>query len=252
MIGASPMVHPSEGRLARLRRLNKNRDGLAATEFAFVAPIFLLMMMGIFDQGFAMYIQSALQGAVQEGARQASLENTEFTDIAARVNTQVRNVVPSGDPNTEITFTLDPTVYQSYNELQMGEHFVDRERAPFTQNGTYDGDEAFTDSNGNDVWDPGEPFTDKNRGVKNGTRDADECFVDQDGDTVWDSDIGITGRGSGQDVVSIRASLTYKRIFPFWKMIGQPQDQVLTANTFLRNQPFSAQSQRVGVTVCPT
>lgn len=242
----------SEGRLARLRRLRRNERGLAATEFAFVAPIFLLMLMGIFDQGFAMYIQAALQGAVQEGARQASLENTQFSDIAARVNTQVRNVVPSGDPNTEITFTLDPTVYQSYNELQMGEHFVDAERAPFTRNNAYDGDEAFTDSNGNDIWDPGEPYTDKNRGVKNGVRDADECFTDQNGNGVWDNDIGIAGRGSGQDVVSIRASLTYKRIFPFWKMIGQPQNQLLTANTFLRNQPFSAQSQRTGVTICPT
>ncbi len=240
-----------KGRLARLRRLRCDERGIAVTEFAFVAPIFMLILMGVFDQGFAMYIQSALQGAVQEGARQASLENTQFSDITARVNQQVRNVVPSGDPNTEITFTLDPTVYQSYNELQMGEHFVDRERAPFTQNGTYDGDEGFTDSNGNDIWDPGEPFTDKNRGVKNGTRDADECFTDQNGNNSWDSNIGVSGRGSGQDVVSIKASLTYKRIFPFWKMIGQPQNQVLTASTFLRNQPFSAQSQRVGVTICP-
>ena len=54
-----------------------------------------------------------------------------------------------------------------------------------------------------------------------------------------------------QDVVSIRASLTYKRIFPFWNMIGQPQNQVLTATTFLRNQPFSAQATRVGVRICP-
>lgn len=252
MSAARCLGRPGEGRLARLRRLRKDRDGLAATEFGFVAPIFLLLLMGIFDQGFAMYIQAALQGAVQEGARQASLENTQWGDITARVNTQVRNVVPTGDPNTEITFTLDPTVYQSYNELQMGEHFTDKERAPFTQNGTYDGDEAFTDSNGNEIWDPGESFSDKNRGVKNGTRDSDECFVDQDGDKVWDSNVGVSGRGSGQDVVSIKASLTYKRIFPFWNMVGQPQNQVLTASTFLRNQPFSAQSQRTGVTICPT
>lgn len=245
--------HPrTEGRLARLRRLRRDERGIAITEFAFVAPIFMLILMGIFDQGFAMYTQSALQGAVQEGARQASLENTQWNDIAARVNKQVRNVIPTGDPNTEISFTLDSTVYQSYNELQMGEHFVDKERAPFTKNNTYDGDEGFTDSNGNDIWDPGEPYTDKNRGVKNGTRDADECFTDQNGNRTWDSNVGISGRGSGQDVVSIKASLVYKRIFPFWKMIGQPQEQVLSASTFLRNQPFSAQSQRAGVTVCPT
>ena len=208
-----------ESRLARLRGLRRDKDGLAVTEFAFVAPIFLLMLMGIFDQGFAMYIQSALQGAVQDGARQASLENTLFADIEARVNQQVRNVVPTSDPSTEITFTLDPTYYQNYNEIGMPEDFEDKFRgSPSVQNGVYD---------------------------------ADECFVDRNGNRQWDQDVGLAGRGGAQDVVSIKASLTYKRIFPVWNMIGQPQTQVLTATTFLRNQPFSAQATRVGVRICP-
>ena len=207
------------GRLARLRGLRRDERGLAITEFGFVAPIFLLMLMGIFDQGFAMYIQAALQGATQEGARQASLENTLWADIETKVNRQVRNVVPSSDPSTEITFTLDPTYYQNYNEIGMPEDFEDRFR--------------------------GSPS------VKNGIYDADECFVDRNGNRQWDQDVGLAGRGGAQDVVSIKASLSYKRIFPFWKMIGQPQTQVLSATTFLRNQPFSAQATRVGVRICP-
>lgn len=248
------MTHPQmnrlrpEGRLARLRRLRRNRDGLAVTEFGFVAPIFLLVLMGVFDQGFAMYIQSTLQGAVQDGARRASLENTQWSDIEASVNRQIRNVVPSGDPSTEISFTLASAVNQNYNELEIGEYFVDEERAPFVRNYQYDGDEAFTDSNGNGIWDPGEPYTDRSRGVKDGVRQADECFWDQNNNNTHDDNIGAAGqRGMGQDVVSITATLTYKRIFPFWKMIGQPQNQVLTASTFLRNQPFSVQTLNVGV-----
>lgn len=202
-----------EGRLAGFRRLRHRQDGLAATEFAFVAPVFLLMLMGIFDQGFAMYIQASLQGATQEGARQASLENRLYSEIEAKVNEQVRNVVPSSDPSTEITFTLDPTYYQNYNEIEMPEDFED--------------------ANGN------------------GQYDHPECYVNRNGNSTWDRDVGLTGPGGAQDVVSIKASLTYKRIFPFWKMIGQPQQQVLTATTFLRNQPFSAQTPRVGVRVCP-
>ncbi|HEU4820842.1 MAG TPA: TadE family protein [Qipengyuania sp.] len=220
MTHCEPNRPARESRLARLRRLRRDKDGIAVTEFAFVAPIFLLMLMGIFDQGFAMYIQSALQGAVQDGARQASLENTLFADIEAKVNQQVRNVVPTSDPSTEITFTLDPTYYQNYNEIGMPEDFEDKFR--------------------------GSPA------VKNGTYDADECFVDRNGNRQWDQDVGLAGRGGAQDVVSIKASLSYKRIFPFWKMIGQPQTQVLTATTFLRNQPFSAQATRVGVRICPT
>lgn len=209
---ANPQHPLREGRLSQLRC---DKDGLAMTEFAFVAPVFLLMLMGIFDQGFAMYIQAALQGATQEGARQATLENRLYTDIEAKVSQQVRNVVPSSDPSTEITFTLDPTYYQSYSEISVPEDFEDKFR--------------------------GSPS------VKNGIYDADECFVDRNGNNQWDEDVGLTGPGGAQDVVSIKASLTYKRIFPFWKMIGQPQQQVLTATTFLRNQPFSAQATRVGV-----
>lgn len=206
-------------RQTRMRSLVRDRRGIAVTEFGFIAPIFLLLMMGIFDTGFAMYIQAALQGATQEGARQASLENTLWTDIEARVNRRVRAVVPSSDPSTEITFTLDPTYYQNYNEIGIPEDFTDKER--------------------------GTPPT------KNAVYDPDECFVDRNGNRQWDRDVGLAGRGGAQDVVSIRASLTYKRIFPFWKMIGQPQNQVLTATTFLRNQPFSAQAPRVGVRICP-
>ncbi len=202
----------------RLRRLRRDKNGIAATEFAFVAPIFMLMLMGIFDQGFAMYIQAALHGATQEGARQASLENTLFSDIEAKVNQQVRNVVPTSDPNTEITFTLDPTYYQNYNEIELPEDFEDKERA----------------------------------GVKDGIYQVDEWYVDRNGSNSWEDDVGLAGRGGAQDVVSIKASLTYRRIFPFWRMIGQPQDQVLSATTFLRNQPFSAQATRVGVRKCKT
>lgn len=219
MTGNAAILRPAgEGRLARLRHLRRDRNGLAITEFGFVAPIFLLMLMGIFDQGFAMYIQAVLQGATQEGARQASLENTLWTDIEARVNSQIRTVVPSSDPETEITFDIDPTYYQNYNEIGMPEDFEDKERA----------------------------------GVRDGIYQVDEWYVDRNGSNSWENDVGIAGRGGAQDVVSIRASLTYKRIFPFWNMIGQPQNQVLTATTFLRNQPFSAQATRVGVRKCKT
>lgn len=205
--------HRNDGRLARLRQLRHNRDGIAITEFGFVAPIFCLLLMGIFDQGYALYIQSALQGATQEAARKASLENTLWDDIKADVNRKVRNVVPTSDPNTQISFDFDQTYYQNYNDIELPEDF--------------------SDSNNNGQYDP------------------NECFVDRNANNRWDEDVGIEGRGGAQDVVSISTSLTYRRVFPFWRMIGQPQDQTLTATTFLRNQPFSAQTARVGVRICP-
>lgn len=272
--------------LRRLKGLPENRDGIAITEFAFVAPVFMMMLMGIFDIGYSMYIQSALQGAVQEGARRASLENTLWTDIENRVNAQVRQVIPSGDPTTVISFTLDRTAYGEYSDVAVPEIFEDKQRGG-TMNGTYDPPEPYTDSNGNGRWDTGEPFTDTNGngrweagepfndsngngtrqswepftdtvrgGTWNNTYDADEWFVDRNGNRRWDNDVGTSlsgnNKGGAQDVVSIQANITYKRIFPLWKFVGQPQEQRLTASTFLRNQPFSARTQRVGVRMCAT
>lgn len=267
--------------LRRLKGLPENRDGIAITEFAFVAPVFMMMLMGIFDIGYSMYIQSALQGAVQEGARRASLENTLWTDIENRVNAQVKQVIPSSDPNTVISFTLDRTAYGEYSDVKVPEIFEDIERGA-TMNGRYDPAESYTDTNGNGRYDEGEPFADSNGngrwedkepfsdsngngvwdsperftdtlrgGVLNKTHDPDEYFIDRNGNSCWNDDVGssITGnnKGGAQDVVAIKATIEYKRIFPLWKFVGQPQNQVLVAQTFLRNQPFSARTQRVGV-----
>lgn len=204
---------------ARIALLARDESGISVTEFGFIAPMFMLILMGIFDQGFAMYAQTALNGAVQDGARQASLENTLWTDIENRVNEQVRQVIPSTDPSTQIQFSLNPSFYQNYDEIERPEVFEDQLR--------------------------GSPQ------VRNGTYDPDECFVDRNGNSRWDRNVGLSGRGGAQDVVSIEASVTYVRIFPFWKMIGQPQTITLKANTFLRNQPFSGQATRVGERICP-
>lgn len=196
-----------------LSALRRDEDGIAVTEFGLVAPMFCLLLMGIFDFGYTLYIQAALQGAVQEGARQASLENTQWVDIEAKVNQRVRMVVPSSDPSTIISFTLDPKYYQNYTDIALPEDF--------------------TDTNSNSVY------------------DANECFIDRNGNKQWDADVGIEGRGGAQDVVSIEASITYNRVFPFWSLIGKPQAITLGASTFLRNQPFSAQVTRVGTKICP-
>lgn len=91
--------------------------------------------------------------------------------------------------------------------------------------------ENFTDSNGNGVRNPG------------------ECFQDANNNGTWDADRGETGQGGANDVVLYRASLTYDRIFPMWKMLGQPQRQVIVVSTVLRNQPYSNQTNST-VVVC--
>lgn len=209
MIGARPL----RSWLIQDRPVAKDTDGVALVEFGFLAPIFVMLLLAIFDVGFGMYAQTVLRGAVEEGARTASLENTRWEDIKNRVNDQVRTVIPASDPDTDISFELDPLFYGNYNDITMPEDF--------------------TDSNGNSQWDPA------------------ECYVDRNNNQSYDTDVGLQGRGGAQDVVSIKAEVEFKRAFPLWNMIGQPQTLKLTARTYLRNQPFSAQASRVGVKICP-
>lgn len=65
------------GVLSRLRRLARCRKGATAVEFALVAPIFLIMMLGIFEVGRAMWIKAVMQFGLEEATRYA-LVNTSI------------------------------------------------------------------------------------------------------------------------------------------------------------------------------
>ena len=61
-------------RHALIRRLRRNKRGVALVEFALTAPVFLLLLMGIFDYCWQMYAQQVLQGAVSKAGRDSTLE----------------------------------------------------------------------------------------------------------------------------------------------------------------------------------
>lgn len=191
----------------------RDQRGISAVEFALVGPMFISVLMATFDLGFGVYTKAVLQGAIEEASRKASLENDQWATIEIKVKDQILAVIPSSDPSTDISFNLDRKAYEDYDDLILPEDF--------------------TDTN------------------SNGTRDSTECYVDRNNNRQYDTNVGIAGRGGAQDVVSIKASVTFKRSFPLWSLIGQSQNQLIEATTFLRNQPFGAQAARVGVRICP-
>lgn len=191
----------------------RDERGISVVEFALVGPMFISVLMATFDLGFGVYTKAVLQGSVEDAARQASLENTQWTAIRDKVKQQIIAVIPAADANTDITFTLDPQYYEDYDDITIPEDF--------------------TDTNGNGRW------------------DSTECFVDRNNNRTYDTNVGLAGRGGAQDVVSIKASVTYKRVFPLWSLVGQANTQTIEAATYLRNQPFSAQAARTGVRICP-
>ena len=73
--------------IGRLRstntRLWHSRRAATAVEFALVAPVFLMMTIGILEMGRAMFIKSAIQFTVEETARYAAVNKpTDLADVA--------------------------------------------------------------------------------------------------------------------------------------------------------------------------
>ncbi len=127
-----------------LRRLRRHQRGIAVVEFALTAPVFLLLLMGIFDYSWQMYANQVLQGAVSKAARDATLEGNAADQSAldAVVRERVRNVFRDAN----VTFVRK--AYNSYDEVGDPEAFTDE-----NGNGAYDSGECFEDVNGNGSWD---------------------------------------------------------------------------------------------------
>jgi hypothetical protein len=123
-------------------RLGADKRGVALTEFALVAPVFMVVLMGVFDIGYAMYAKSLLQGSVEAAGRVASLENTTTAQIDQRVRDTVESLNRTGD------LSFDRSYYQNYLDISVPEDFTDA-----NGNTVRDAGECFIDRNGNSAWD---------------------------------------------------------------------------------------------------
>jgi Flp pilus assembly protein TadG len=122
---------------AAARRLARARDGSTIVEFAIVSPVFLILLLGVFDIGQMAYGKAVLNGAVEKAARSGSLETADTT----AADTLVTNTIKPVLPNATVT-----TSRKSYYD------FADVSRK-----------EKWTDTNGNGTCDNGENYVDENR-----------------------------------------------------------------------------------------
>src|SRR3954463_7205231 len=134
-------------RAVSLRRPGLTRDerGVTVVEFAIVAPVMLLMLMGFFDLAHTEYPRSVLQGAMQMAARNSTLESglTSQSSIDTYVTNQVTSVVGAG-----ATFTPTRLSYSDFSQVGIAERYNDT-----NGNGKWDVGECFEDVNGNGQWD---------------------------------------------------------------------------------------------------
>ncbi len=141
-----------------LQRLVQDERGATLLEFAFVAPVLCLLLMGLFDIGFQIYAQTTLQGAMQEAARKSSLEPTVTTtaQLDADVTDAVNDVIPG------VTMAFSRKNYSTFDDIRKPEDYTDN-----NGNGVCDDNEPFEDLNGNMTWD-----ADRGQDGLGGARDA--------------------------------------------------------------------------------
>ncbi|WP_242150260.1 TadE/TadG family type IV pilus assembly protein [Sphingomonas sp. BAUL-RG-20F-R05-02] len=200
------------------QRLADDRRGSTALEFGLIAPVMLLMMMGLGDLLYQAYSQAVLNGAIQKAARDSSVEggasNTDAIDakvvklMVPLIKNLANNCAPTG---TTASWCSTRKTYDSFSEV-----------AP----------EPFTDTNGNGVRDPG------------------ECYTDENGNGSWDADPGLNGQGGASAVTLYTMSITYPRVFPVAGLLKLPTMQTITASTLIKNQPYAAQTVSANVTIC--
>jgi Flp pilus assembly protein TadG len=105
-IQANPRAISSipRGRAGRARRAI--RYGIAATEFAIVAPLFLLLVIGILELGRALMVQQVLVNASRVGAREAVTLGATTGSIQATVEDYTASVAV---PGVTVSVTPSPT-----------------------------------------------------------------------------------------------------------------------------------------------
>ena len=203
-----------------ISRLLRDRRGVTVIEFAIVAPVMLLMIMGFIELTYQTYVQSVLSGAVRKAGRDAAIEldQTHYSTMAAKWN------------------VIDTNVLSFVNSVAARATIVSSSHVSYSGFSNVKVPEPFSDNNNNGVYDP-----------------TTDCFTDINGNGTWDTDQGSTNsQGGASDVTYYTLRIQYPRLFPIPGWFGWSSIAQLKASTVMKNQPFTTQSAATPKTCCPS
>lgn len=129
---------------ALAKRLGRDEGGATIVEFALITPALMVLMMGLFDLSYNMYTNGMLHGAIQQAARNSTIEGAAGSQLVidAMVEKAVKAVAPQS------TIVASRRAYTSFADVNRPEDYVDD-----NDNSTCDDGEAYEDANGNGKWD---------------------------------------------------------------------------------------------------
>ena len=144
--------------ISRLTSLRRDERGVTIVEFALIAPVLMLMLMGLLDLAYNMYTTEMLQGAIQKAARDSTIEGSSGKE--AQLDAIVTKAVQAVAPGAALNF--DRRSYSSFTDAGRPEDYTDVDN-----DGTCNNGEPFEDVNGNGTWD-----RDRGQAGFGGARDA--------------------------------------------------------------------------------
>jgi len=95
-----------------MRQRLRHERGASAVEFAFIAPLLILLVLGIVEFSRAFQVQGTLAAAAREGVRSMALQNNQTTaramaeSVASSLNPRVTDAQISFSPaSCPLTYT---------------------------------------------------------------------------------------------------------------------------------------------------
>lgn len=183
--------------LARFRRA---KEGVTAIEFAFIAPVLLLMVMGAVEVSLIMLAQNIMENATFNASRlgktgYVGTDKTQMETILEALNDTAGSLLDTSQ------ITITSVAYPQFGDIGQSE--------------------PFTDVNGNGIRDPGENYTDSN------------------GNGVYDEDMGATGPGAAGEIVVYTVSYPWPMFTPIVSNFFSSDGIVnISARSVVKNEPY--------------
>ncbi len=192
--------------MSRLRLILSDARGAVLMEFGLLIVPLCVVLMGVIDMGFGMYLRSTMQGAVNDVSRMAVVQDPNFSGtgtveqrISAAIKARLAGLADVGTWDVDV---------ESFNEFS-------RVGAP---------EKITRDAN------------------NNGRVDVGDCWLDLEPNGEYDTAPSRTGLGGADDIAIYTASLSMPRILPMAGLIGMSPNYEIVVRSAVRNQPYANQA----------
>jgi len=129
--------------IRRGSNLRRDRRGATIIEFAMILPALCVLLMGIFELGWRMYVASVVQGALHDAARSATVGNRSTSEIDQEVKDRLRSFSKNG------TVTTNIRSYDDFTQVATPERIT----SDTSPTGRFNPGDCYEDFNGNSQYD---------------------------------------------------------------------------------------------------